>query len=247
MDAPPSFSLDAIAVPLARGERPVTWGLNLNAFPQAQAELAAPYDTWAATASPLLEGSGAYLYPSTFLHVTASSPAPFTNPALAAFSSEDRAALEAAWLTALRAECTPSAVGWPARFSLTFRRLQLCASCAIFSVDDPAGGVAAVRACVAAAAARVAAGPAAHLHARSGWKSPNIVHSTIMRLVAPAEPGVDLAARWAAAAELWPAQGVTIECPAMTFLREIVPYQHMDPVQHVVEVFPYRDVRVASQ
>ena len=74
-------AVDEIAVPLARGERPPVWGLNLNVFPQGQADLAVPFAAWVSQAAPLLSPFGCYLYDTQFLHVTASSPAPFTNGA----------------------------------------------------------------------------------------------------------------------------------------------------------------------
>ena len=223
-------------MPLARGERPPVWGLNLNAFPQGLPELAAPYTAWAAAAAPLLAGTGAYLYAAPYLHVTASSPAPFTHGALAAWTADERARYTAAWRAALAATCRSSAGGgWPAApFALRFQALELHASCAVFMVEDASGAVAAVRACVAAAAGLVAAAEP-DLLARSGWKSPKIVHSTIMRIVAPTEPGA-MQAAWAAAAAAWPREGVVVQCREMVFLEEVVAYQHLDPDPAAFEI-----------
>ena len=241
MSSEPGSGVDAIAVPLARGERPPVWGLNLNAFPQGLAELAEPYNAWKALAAPLLARTGAHLYASPYLHVTASSPAPFTHAGLAAWTPEERARYTAAWRAALAATCCAAAGGgWPsAPYTLRFRALELHASCAIFMVEDPSGAVARVRACVAAAAALVGASEG-ELLARSGWKSPKIVHSTIMRIVAPTEPGA-MQAAWAAAAAAWPSEGVAVQCREMVFLEEVVAYQHLDPDPAAYEIcrFPY--------
>jgi len=108
-------------------------------------------------------------------------------------------------------------------------------------VDDPTQGLRRIREAVAGAAEVVAAGPAGNLLARSGWKSPKIVHSTIMRLVTPPEQGINVVAAWEKAAAEW--KEVTITCHQMTFLREIVPFQHLDPVPNapdfVLDTFPY--------
>ena len=238
----PGSAVDAIAIPLAAGERPPTWGLNLNVFPQGQADLAAPFAAWKALAAPLLAATGAYLYDTPYLHVTASSPAPFTHAPLASWSEAERTRYERAWGAALAAVCTRAACPqWPAApFPLIFRELQLHASCAIFLVEDPTGAVGAIRECVAAAAALVQ-GTEGELLGRSGWKSPKIVHSTIMRIVAPTEPGV-MQAAWAEAAARWPQEGVTITCKEMVYLREVVAYQHMqdpDTPEFVIARFPY--------
>jgi hypothetical protein len=241
MAAPPGSGVDLLAVPLARGERPAVWGLNLNAFPQGQADLAAPFAAWKARAAPLLAATGAHLYDVPYLHVTASSPAPFTHPELAGWAPEERARYTAAWRAALAGACSPGCAGWPAApFVLRFKALELHASCAIFMVEDPSASIAAVRACVAAAAAAVAAGPEGALLARSGWKSPKIVHSTVMRIVRPTEPGA-MQAAWAAAAAEWPLEGVEVTCREMVFLEEVVPYQHLDPDPAAYELcrYPY--------
>ncbi len=233
--------MDALAVPLARGERPAVWGLNLNAFPQGQADLGAPFTAWKARAAPLLAATGAHLYDVPYLHVTASSPAPFTHGELASWTPAERARYTAAWRGALGAACAPGSPGWPAApFVLRFRALELHASCAIFMVEDASGSIGAVRECVARAAAAVAAGPEGALLARSGWKSPKIVHSTVMRIVRQTEPGA-MQAAWAAAAAQWPAEGVDVTCSEMVFLEELVAYQHLDPDPRAFEIcrFPY--------
>ena len=53
------FVLDEIAVPLAAGERPPVWGLNLNVFEQGHADLEPAYSTWSAAAGEVLAGTGA--------------------------------------------------------------------------------------------------------------------------------------------------------------------------------------------
>ena len=241
-------AVDEIAVPLARGERPPVWGLNLNVFPQGQADFAVPFAAWVSQAAPLLSPFGCYLYDTQFLHVTASSPAPFTNGAsLSTWVEEEKARYSAAWLGALQAACKPSSGGaegrWPrAPFPLVFKTLRLDSSCAIFLVEDPTGSVAAIRECVAVAA-QVVEQREPELFARSGWKTPKIIHSTVMRIVELNADAGPLQNAWAQAAALWPAEGVTILCKEMTFLKEVVAYQHMGPnpngPEYVIETFPY--------
>ena len=183
----------------------------------------------------------AYLYHHDFTHVTAAAPAPFTNAALASWTEAERADFAARWLDALRDTCRPGAPGWPAApFPLVFAALELHDSCAIVRVEDPTGGVAAVRACFMAAARhpRLADSAGAALLARSGYRHPAIVHSTVMRFVAP--PGVldaEVEARWARAAAAW--RPVTVMAREMTYLVEGVAYQHITPGTGVLARFPY--------
>lgn len=241
------LTLDTIAIPLARGERPPVWGLNLNAFPQGPDDLKSAYETWLEAAKVELEGTGAYLYPHDYTHVTASSPAPFTNASLASWSEEERAEYAAAWLIALRETCcagNAAGVEWPdAPFPLVFETLELKDNCAIFSVRDETGGVAKIRAAVAAAARHpaLASGRAAELLAKSGFKTPGIVHSSIMRFAAPRAEGLsedDVKERWARAAALWPGP-VTVMADKMTYIIEAVPYQHILKGEGLLGVFPY--------
>lgn len=238
------FTVDPIAAPLARGERPPVWGLNLNAFAQGHADLGETYARWAEAATAVMAGTGAYFYPLEYTHVTASSPAPFTFAPLAGWSEDDRAFYAAAWLTALRDTCAPGAPGWPsAPFPLVFETLELKDNCAIFAVRDDTGGVAAVRAAVAAATRHraLATGRGAELLARANWKTPNIVHSSVMRFAAPRAADVtedDVREKWARAAALWPGP-VTVNAEAMTFIIEAVAYQHITAGEGLLGTFPY--------
>lgn len=242
---PSKFALDTIAVPLALGERPATWGLNLNVFPQAHPDFESAYRQWVADATPHLEGTGAYLYPFEHTHVTAASPAPFTHGPLASWSEAERAELAGLWLIALRETCVPgnaAGVDWPsAPFPLIFEKLELKSNCGIFMVDDPTGGVAKIRRAVSAAAKhRVFATPrGADLLARGGFKTPNIVHSSVMRFTSPSSlSDAEIEERWARAAACWPGP-VTVLADAMTFIIEFIPYQHMDPTLGHLCAFPY--------
>ena len=186
---PPSrFRVDALAQPLAVGARPATWGLSMNALAQAHAELLPAYAPWAAAAAEAMRAAGpaCYFYAHDFTHVTAAAPAPFTNAALAGWSAAEREDFAGRWLDALRDAVRAPGSAWPrAPFPLTFAALELHDGCAIFRVEDPTGGVAAVRRCFAEAAKhpRLADGGAgAALLARSGFKAPAIVHSTVVRL-----------------------------------------------------------------
>lgn len=243
------FRLDALAVPLARGERPATWGLNLNAFRMGRGAggFRDAYEAWAARARELLAGTGAYVYPYDFVHVTVASPAPFTHAPLASWSAEERAAYAAAVAGALRSVAAADA-RWPvAPFDLVPARLELHASCGVLMFDDPAGGVEALRRCVDAARAdaRLAPGTrAGGLRARSGDKQPasGFVHSTVMRLARERAPGVtdeDVAAAWARAAAAWPWGGARARCDELVLVEEVVAYQHMDGEASVVETYAY--------
>ena len=242
---PSKFSLDTISIPLALGERPATWGLNLNAFPQAHRDFEAAYRKWITDATPHLEGTGAYLYPFEHTHVTAASPAPFTHGPLASWTEAERAELAGLWLIALRETCVSgnaAGVAWPSEpFPLIFEKLELKANCGIFMVGDPTGGVAKIRAAVAAAAKHrvFATQRGAELLTRAGFKTPNIVHSSIMRFVTQSSLSDDeIEERWRRAAACWPGP-VTVMAEAMTYIIEFVPYQHMDPNQGLLAKFRY--------
>lgn len=241
------FTIDQIASPLFRGERPSIWGLNLNAFPQGHDDLKEAYETWLKVASPILEGTGAYLYPFEHTHVTASSPAPFTNPSLTSFTIAEREEYANAWLIALKATCcanNSAGVIWPnAPFPLVFETLELKENCAIFIFRDETGGVAKIRKAVAAASCHpiFTTGRPADLLARSGFKTPNIVHSSIMRFAAPRGEGItdqDISERWGKAAALWPGP-VTVMAEKMTFIIEAVAYQHISKGDGLIGEFLY--------
>jgi hypothetical protein len=205
---------DAAYAPFLRGEAPLTWGLNCVAW-QASADgdearaLAAAYETWRVAAEREMAGTGAFIYPWAALHVTASTPAPFSSEgARAAWAPADREAFVAAWAAALRR--ARGDARWPAApFHLIFSAPKFSNGAGIFAVADPTGAVAAARAALAAAAAaapELAALPPA-LRATSGEKTPSIVHATVMRLARPRDAGVtddEIEARWARAAAAWP-------------------------------------------
>jgi hypothetical protein len=243
------FTIDPIAVPLARGERPTIWGLNLNVFPQGHPDLKSAYETWYNVASPILHGTGAYLYPFEHTHITASSPAPFTNPSLTSFTIAEREEYASAWLVALKATCcAKNSVGidWPdAPFPLVFETLELKENCAIFIFRDETGGVAKIRKAITAASCHPIfsiGGRPAELLARSGFKTPNIIHSSIMRFAAPRAEGItdqDISERWANAAALWPGP-ITVMAEKMTFIIEAVAYQHISKGDGLIGEFLYQ-------
>jgi len=225
---------DATFAPFARGAppSPPTWGLNIVAFaarlaaPAARAPLEAAYGAWrAAAARELGAGAGALLYPFAALHVTATTPSPFTaDAARGAWRAEDRAAFAAAWAGVL-ARARARGAPWPAaKFPLVFSAPRLARGGAgVIDVGDPTGGVAALRAALAAAAAgdgALGAIPRA-LRATAGEKTPSIVHATVMRLALPRAPGLsdaELEARWARAAAAWPGP-VVVEADAARLLE----------------------------
>ena len=187
-----------------------------------------------------------YLYPHDYTHVTAAAPAPFTNTALASWTEAEKEDYTARWRDALRDTCragNSAGAPWPsAPFPLIFSSMELHDGCAIIKVEDPTGGVAAVRQCFAAAArhSRLADGGVGEaLMARSGYKAPNIVHSTVMRIVAGSVEGdAVVEEKWKAAAALWKGP-VTVMARECTYLVEGVAYQHITPGTGVIEVFPY--------
>jgi hypothetical protein len=245
------FSVDAIAAPLARGERPVVWGLNVNVFPMELDDLREPYNAWVAAAEVAMAGTGAYFYPFDHVHVTAASPAPFTHAPLSGWTGEERATYTAGVQGALTA--ATASPDWPvAPFPLVAGvQWALHASCGIMLLEDPTGAVPRLRAALRAATHEswVEGSPLAALHARSGDKAPNIVHSSVMRFAAPREAGMsdeEVEARWAAAVAAWPAP-LTFLAREATLIEENVAFQHVRQADVLLARYPYADNRLAAQ
>jgi hypothetical protein len=218
----------AAAAPL-----PESWGLNINVASPPPEELRVPYEALCTRLAGAMRGSGAYLYPFRFLHVTVASPAPFT--ACDVPHPAERAALERGWAQALRDACVPDE-GYPsAPFPLVFARVSLSRAAAIFEVEDPTGAIEhcrrIVRGCEEAPplADLDEGGLAGGLLARSGFKVPGIIHATFLRFAAPADAGVDddaIQRSFNAVAATW--VPVTVVCDRLLLVRETVPYMHLD-------------------
>lgn len=145
-----TFKPDPLAAALASGDRPSSWGLNLNLASPPPPELAAPYERLTAALSTAFAPAGnVHLYPFSSLHITASSPAPFTHCGL---DASERASYVAKWAAALRDACTADN-GFPTGpFPVVYERVVLESAAAFFAITDPTGSVARVRACIKRAA-----------------------------------------------------------------------------------------------
>lgn len=219
------YKVDPVTTRLARGERPLTWGLNVNAHRMQPEELRAPYQALRASASAALAGTGAYVYPFEHLHITVSSPAPFTHTTIV--DDAARAEAERAVLKVLREECVPGKDGFPdAPFPLIYERPRLDPNAALFQIGDPTGAIARIRAAVARCYARPEL--AAHV-ATLVPRTPAIIHSTFVRFAEAPADGVtddDIAQRFEeAVVKVW--QPVTVMADALRIVREVRAYMHL--------------------
>jgi hypothetical protein len=157
-----------------------------------------------------------YIYPFEHIHVTAASPAPFQHPEHSAWSETEKTDYAIAWIEALKAFCTfyaaPSTENisnaeqdssqWPPQpFPLIFDSMKLHSSCGIFLLLDPTGSVSRIRSCISRALKHEAlsTGTAPGLLAQSGFKIPDTIHCTVMRLAVDRADGMteeELEARW---------------------------------------------------
>lgn len=231
-----SFVLDKWAQVLADGAPSDVWGINLNLASPPPETLRVPYTTLAGRLEATLAPAGVYVYPFHCLHITVASLVPFSSNAVT--DSAHRAALTAAWISALADTCTTEN-GFPdAPFELVYGRPTLERAAAIFRIDDTSGSVARIRACVRRAfdthpALRALAGPDGPL-AASDFRIPNIVHTSIMRFVrrprgdepVAAMSDDEIRAAFEAAAAAW--EPVVVRVGRITIVREDVPYMHVD-------------------
>lgn len=236
------YKVDPITTTLATGGRPDTWGLNASAHALLPPALREPYQQFAEQLSKSIEGSGAYVYPYEYLHITASSPAPFTHTTI---SGAEQIEFESAILQAMRDECIPtSALGlqptddstasacrgysaWPSsQFPLIYENPRLESAAGIFFVTDPEKGVERVRQCLK----RVYEHPAVAAWAsKAQWRTPGIVHSTFLRFGSAPDPDItddDIASRFQDAAKTW--SPVTVVADSLVLVREIKPYMHLE-------------------
>jgi hypothetical protein len=242
-----AFLGDPTVLKLAAGDRPPSWGLNMNLVSPPPAQLCDAYrallETSSAEARVLLD-AGAYFYPDWSLHLTLASPAPFTNTMLA--DADSQAAYADVWARALSEVSQTRKDGeWPAGpFPLVIERLLLDKAAGIMLYSDPTGAVTQLRDTIKRIAAEhplfsgtagskanpVGAGTPSggELLARSGFKVPGIIHSTVLRFKRDIAPGPEadavraafdaLAARWAP---------VTVQAEAVLLVHERVPYMHL--------------------
>jgi hypothetical protein len=251
------FTLDKFASPLFNGQRPSVWGLNLNVFPMESEELREPYMAWREKAIKIMAGTGAYIYPFEHIHVTAASPAPFQHPEHSAWSETEKTDYAIAWIEALKACCASYAAPstenisnaeqdssqWPPQpFPLIFDSMELHSSCGIFLLLDPTGSVSGIRSCISRALKHEAlsTGKGPGLLAQSGFKIPNIIHCTVMRLAVDRADGMteeELEARWERAASEWTPTKVL--AGRMILVQEHVAYQHNRPSEGLLAEFPY--------
>lgn len=236
------FTSDKIASALKVGRRDSYWGLNLNVFPMEADELREQYLVWKEKAEQIMVGTGAYFSPFEHIHVTASSPAPFRHPGHSNWTDADRSCFTDAWIEALRDNCSVLNDEWPKRpFPLVFERLELHGNCGIVLLEDPTNSVSRIRQCVSRCPQHPAlcAEKMKMLVAQSGFRSPSIIHCTVMRLTGEYMEDFDseLEARWARVAREWTRCVVTAQ--RMTFVKEIVAYQHFRQSEGLIAEFPY--------
>jgi len=234
-------------VRLAAGDRPISWGLNMNLVSPPPAQLCDAYRALLETSSAearVLFDAGAYFYPDWSLHLTLASPAPFTNTMLADDVSRD--AYADIWARALRGVAEGRKAGeWPVGpFPLVIERLVLDKAAAIMLYSDPTGAVTQLRDSIKRIAAEhplftgaagSGAGPGGagtpsggELLARSGFKVPGIIHSTVMRFkhdIAPGQEADAVRAAFDALAARW--VPITVQADAMLLVHERVPYMHL--------------------
>lgn len=193
----------------------------------------------------IMQPLGGYVYPGYSLHITAGAPAPFTTSPLGAAGTPPaaRAAYTATWLDALAGAATREA-GWPtAPFPLVYRALVLDASAGYFAIDDPSGGVAAVRACLHRAAAAVAAAGGDPSPSTAGFKTPGIVHSTVLRWARapPLAAAAAIRAAWEAIAADWRPVTVMVRAAVVVHERRAYMHLHLDgaDADAVLAVLPF--------
>ena len=240
------YVADDLALELKKGIRNVTWGLNLNVFPMGAEELREPYLLWRDRAMEIMEGTGAYITPFEYLHVTAASPAPFRCSGHTSWTESEKQDFTSAWIEALNDNCTAKepTSEWPRRpFQLILNRLELHSSCGIILLDDPTDSVSNIRKCVAKCQNHRALSTdrAKGLFEHSGFKTPSFIHCTVMRLAgdSAAFSPEAVEAKWAKAASVW--KSAVVNADRMTLLQERVAYQHFDNSEALLAEFPYSE------
>lgn len=235
------FCGDDIALALKNGKRDRSWGLNLNVFPMEVEDLRKPYLEWREKAERIMKGTGAYVLPFEHIHVTASSPAPFRHHGHRMWTEVEKKSFAQAWIEALR-DNSSTFNDWPKRpFPLVLEKLVLHSSCAVVLLEDPTDSVSKIRECVARCLQHplLATERMAELVSESGFKTPNIIHCTVMRLTGNYTQDFDteIEERWARAAAEWTRTVVTAR--SMTLVEEIVAYQHFQQSEGLLAEFPY--------
>ena len=228
----PPFYVDPIAARLATAggehqrllssaDSAGVWGINANLLSPPPPELCAQYESFAVALSAAMRPCGGYVYPAYTLHVTAASCSPFTHSRV---RPHDRPALRKAWNRAL-SDFPPLAP-----FELTLMRPKLEHAAALFELTDPTGGVAALRGLFRDAFERH---PALRelgsvVDDDSAFRIPGIVHSTILRVVAPPVGGItpeEVRRRFDIIAATW--KPLKLRVSSVILVEEVVPYMHL--------------------
>jgi 2'-5' RNA ligase len=231
---------------LARGERPASWGVNLNLCSPPPDELRAAIGN-VARALADVPGTNLYIYPAPYLHLTVASPFPFTASAPAIVDDDARRTLaEDCAVRAVRAALSEGGRD-AGEIEVEFERVELG--------RDAEGRPTAVilRGAPNAAIDALRAGIPRHLHADAdacalglvraegeGWDGlakaprPGFVHMTLARFVdQPREPVEDvvrlldetLAGAWK--------EPLRVRS-RLRLVRESVPYMHLDVAAHTL-------------
>lgn len=242
------FLGDRAAKALSEGAACPSWGLNLNLLSPAPSPLLEAYRSLFRDDEPrkaveqLLATGNVYFYKETALHLTVSSPAPFTSTKISREDTAAHEALAALWKRALEfaARNDPD---WPrGPFAVTAESLVLEGrSAAFMSFRDDEGKIAALRRIIRRVAeegchwsdeesrrdgsAVLAANK--ELISRSGFKTPGIYHSTVLRFTADVTDEAEAEAIRASFAVLqknW--KPVTVQVEELLLVHERRPYMH---------------------
>jgi len=222
---------DPTVVALHKGERPKTFGLNLNALwpgPRERA-FAEWYGGWSArlldTATATATDNCAYVYPLVHLHVTVATLCSFREHDKRPIGEEQAARLTAAWKTALLTASTMD--DFPRQpFKVIAQPPVLEQVAAIITYEDPTGGIAAIRRCVARALQDSNDTIAPLLPSPKSFAIPSIVHTTVLRF--HAQPAGDASAFRAAFRQSTQGMGpIEVEVDAIEMVLEDVPFMHI--------------------
>ena len=217
--------LDRFVEAIEAGQAPDVYGVNIMAYPLGQLgdEFAARYDKLRTRAEEIFPYC--YVYPREYLHITVGPPAMFTPECGLEKDSAAQAAFEAAWRDALRAHVAEHPDSWPTRFQLGYKTMRLDDTAGIFLVDDPSGGVAAIRRILKAVDEQVAA-------KHPGWprlRIPGIVHSTFLRFRStPNDTAAERQRKMEELRRVWGEEPVMVEAERLVMIREVKPYLHQE-------------------
>jgi len=224
------FKPDPYVEGLRKGEPKAVFGLNVNLVGPPPKELLAPYRQFIEALRIALPDEALYYYPPNALHITASALVPFTTNEIT--DPKERTILQEAW-TAVFTDYIPKMKEWPRKsFEIVYKRPVLDTSAAYFSVEDPLGNVAKIRWCLEAAQRDFIPtfeGVTREMVERTKFKTPKIIHSTILRFGAGIEQsklsGDEIRRRFDNVVQKeW--KPLKVRVKDLRLVLELVPYMH---------------------